>query len=197
VRQEHLPGHQPRLDEQILKCANNDDEVTIKADDSSDNVTFLFENEKVHRTSEFELKLMDITTEHLGIPDTEYLATIKMPSAEFQRICRDLTTLGDTVIIAATKEGVKFSVSGEMQSGSTLLGQHTSTDEKEPSTTVELQEPVTLTFALRYLNMFTKATALSGSVGVSMSKDVPMVVEYRIEELGYVRYYLAPKIDDE
>lgn len=48
------------------------------------------------KISDFEMKLMDIDSEHLGIPETEYEAVVTMPSAEFQRICRDLTTLGDT-----------------------------------------------------------------------------------------------------
>jgi hypothetical protein len=39
---------------------------------------------------------MDIDSEHLGIPDTEYSATITMPSGEYQRICRDLSSIGDT-----------------------------------------------------------------------------------------------------
>jgi len=39
---------------------------------------------------------MDIDSEHLGIPDTEYGATINMPSGEFLRIVRDLSTIGDT-----------------------------------------------------------------------------------------------------
>jgi proliferating cell nuclear antigen len=39
------------------------------------------------------MKLMDIDQEHLGIPDTQYDATITMSSAEFQRICRDLGAL--------------------------------------------------------------------------------------------------------
>lgn len=39
---------------------------------------------------------MDIDSEHLGIPDTEYSATIKMSASEFQRICKDLATIGDT-----------------------------------------------------------------------------------------------------
>jgi len=30
-----------------------------------------------------------------------------------------------------------------------------------------------------------------------MSPDVPLVVEYKVPELGFVRYYLAPKIEDE
>jgi len=48
------------------------------------------------KISDFELKLMDIDSEHLGIPDTEYSAVVKMPAAEFQRIMRDLSTIGDT-----------------------------------------------------------------------------------------------------
>jgi len=48
------------------------------------------------RISDFEMKLMDIDSEHLGIPETEYEAIVRMPSAEFARICRDLSTIGDT-----------------------------------------------------------------------------------------------------
>jgi len=180
----------------ILKCAANDDSVTIRADDNGDNVTFLFEGS--NKVSEFELKLMTIDSEHLGIPDTEYKATIKMPAAEFQRICRDLTILGDTVLISATKEGVKFSVSGELGSGNIMCKQNGEIDKQDEQVTIDLQEAVSLTFALRYLNWFTKATPLSGQVTLSMSKDVPLVVEYRLDDdMGHIRYYLAPKIEDE
>merc|ERR1712130_784554 len=55
--------------------------------------------------------------EQLGIPQTEYATTIKMPSSEFQRICRDLSAIGDTVTISAQKDGVKFSVNGDICSG--------------------------------------------------------------------------------
>lgn len=55
---------------------------------------------------------------------------------------------------------------------------------------------MTLTFALRYLNFFTKATSLSDQVRISMSPDVPLVVEYKMKDLGYIRYYLAPKFED-
>ena len=30
-----------------------------------------------------------------------------------------------------------------------------------------------------------------------MSCDLLLVVEYRIEEFGYIRYYLAPKVEDD
>ena len=44
--------------------------------------------------SEFDLKLMDIDQEHLGIPDTDFDAVVQLPSSEFQRICRDMAILG-------------------------------------------------------------------------------------------------------
>lgn len=42
-----------------------------------------------------------------------------------------------------------------------------------------------------------QATPLSESVTLSMSKELPILVEYRIGDMGHVRYYLAPKIEDE
>jgi Proliferating cell nuclear antigen, N-terminal domain/Proliferating cell nuclear antigen, C-terminal domain len=143
----------------ILKCAGNDDIITMKAAEDGDTVTFMFESPSAccccwaaivfvgrrtvlccvymvsrqhempatttaaattttttttqptlahylytshhslpgdDRVSDFELKLMDIDSDHLGIPDTEYSATINMPAAEYQRICRDLASIGDT-----------------------------------------------------------------------------------------------------
>lgn len=40
-----------------------------------------------------------------------------MPSTEFAKICRDLSQFGDSLVIACTKEGVKFSTSGDIGSG--------------------------------------------------------------------------------
>eukprot|EP00742_Colponemidia_sp_Colp-10_P002608 GILJ01002784.1.p1 GENE.GILJ01002784.1~~GILJ01002784.1.p1 ORF type:complete len:278 (+),score=54.23 GILJ01002784.1:53-835(+) len=180
----------------IIKCASNDDVITLKAEDSADTITFMFESDKADKISDFELKLMDIDSEHLGIPDTEYKTVIKMPAGEFQRICRDLSVLGDTVTVSATKEGVKFSVSGDMGSGNVTCRQNSDNAKEEENTTIEIQEPVSLAFALRYLNFFTKATPLSPTVSLSMSADVPLVVEYKINNMGYLRFYLAPKIDE-
>mmetsp|Transcript_15627 Transcript_15627/g.21599 ORF Transcript_15627/g.21599 Transcript_15627/m.21599 type:complete len:264 (+) Transcript_15627:108-899(+) len=181
----------------MLKCAGNDDIITMKAEDEGDAVTFMFESPKQDKISDFEMKLMDIDSEHLGIPDTDYQAVVKMPAAEFQRICRDLSSIGDTVIISVTKDGVKFTTSGDIGSANITCRQNTAVDKEGEATVIELEEPVALTFALRYLNSFTKATPLCDQVTLSMSKDLPVVVEYRIADMGYVRYYLAPKIEDD
>ena len=90
----------------ILKCAGNEDLVTLKSQEDTDTLTMMFESANQDRVSEFELKLMDIESEHLGIPETEYKCNVRLPSAEFQRIIRDLGVLGDTCTIAVNKEGI-------------------------------------------------------------------------------------------
>jgi len=181
----------------IIKCASNDDIITIKAQDQADNVEFLFESPNGEKVSTYEMKLMNLDQDHLGIPETEYCCVIKMPSGEFARICRDLSTFGESIVISCTKEGVKFSAAGDIGSANVKLAQSSSVDKEEDSVSIDMQEPVSLTFACKYLNMFTKATPLSPQVSLSMSPDVPLVVEYKIGEIGHIRYYLAPRIGDE
>lgn len=68
----------------------------MKAEDAPDVVNFTFESSESDRISEYDIKLMDIDQEHLGIPDTEYAATITLPSAEFRRITGDLSALSES-----------------------------------------------------------------------------------------------------
>ena len=51
------------------------------------------------------MKLMDMDAEHRGIPESTYDVVAKMPAAEFQRICRGLSSIGDSVVIGATNQG--------------------------------------------------------------------------------------------
>ena len=57
-------------------------------------------------------------------------------------------------------------------------------------------ERVTLSFALRYLNMFNKAFSLCNYVKLMLAAETPLVVEYEIENMGSLKYYLAPKINE-
>ncbi|KAK6517761.1 proliferating cell nuclear antigen [Arthrobotrys conoides] len=180
----------------VLRAAANEDLLTLKAEDQPDSLNLLFESSSQDRLSEYDIKLMDIDQEHLGIPETEYAATITLPSAEFQRICRDLSALSESVSIEANKDGVKFACSGDIGNGSVTLRPHTNVEDDEKSTKIELTEPVNLTFSLKYLVNFCKASSLSSSVRLCLSNEVPLLVEYQMGA-GYLRFYLAPKIGDE
>jgi proliferating cell nuclear antigen len=151
------------------------------------------ESEKI---SDFNLNLLTIDSEQLSIPETEYSSIVTMSSAEFTRICREMSQISETVTIETSKESIKFSVNGEIGGGSVTIKGNES-DKKEEQTTLEVDEPVSLSFALRYLNLFNKASNLSNQVVLSMSTDTPLVVEYRIPDLGSLRFYLAPKITED
>jgi len=66
---------------------------------------------------------MDIDSDTLGIPDTEYDVCVTMPSNEFARIVRDLSALGESVKIDVSKDGVRFTAEGEAANGNVLLKQ--------------------------------------------------------------------------
>jgi proliferating cell nuclear antigen len=80
----------------VLRCANSDDILTLKAEDAPDVVNLVFESADNDRISEYDIKLMEIDQEYLGIPDTEYAAIIQMPAPDFAKICRDLMALSES-----------------------------------------------------------------------------------------------------
>ncbi|KAL2383011.1 hypothetical protein RJZ90_002896 [Blastomyces dermatitidis] len=180
----------------VLRAAQNEDILTLKAEDSPDVINLVFESAQTDRLSEYDIKLMDIDQEHLAIPDTEYAATVDMPSTEFRRICTDLGNLSESVMIEANKDGVKFSCQGEIGNGAITLRQHTNVDNPDQNVSIALSEPVSLTFSLKYLMHFCKATGLSTSVRLCLSQEVPLLVEYGLGS-GHLRFFLAPKIGDE
>jgi len=180
----------------VLKTMSKDDVLTLRVNDDSDSIIVSMESPNQEKFSDYEIRLMDLDSEHLGIPDTDYSCIVRMPSAEFSRICRDMATIGDSVMICSTKDGVKFSAKGDIGQGNIRLVQTQNIDKEEESVTIEMKEAVALTFAVRYLNMFCKAAPLAPQVGLSMSEDTPLMCEFKIGETGYLRFYLAPKIED-
>lgn len=98
------------------------------------------------------------------------------------------------VAIEATKEGVKFSCSGDIGNGAVTLRSHTNVDKPELNVDIALSEPVALTFSLKYLVNFCKASGLSNTVKLCLSNEVPLLVEYTLASNSYLRFYLAPKV---
>jgi len=185
--------------------AFNNGSVQISSEDDSDAVKFVFEDEKGNRKQSYELRLMDLDVEQLGIPDQEYQASFTMPSNEFTKIIKDMLVIGETVNINVTKGSVQFKTDGEIGKADVQLNRGESIDDGEEDEDggesgklhLEVNDPIDLSFATQYLKKFTAAGSLAKNVSVSLSKDVPMVICYEIEDVGHLKYFLAPKIDDE
>ena len=137
--------------------------------------------------------MISLDSEHLGIPETEYTSEITMNSADFCKLCKELYSLSETVTFEISSSYVKFAVDGEVGSGSIMIKTSACESKDEDG---QKEDAVTLSFALRYLNLFNKAANLSNCVKISMAQDTPLVVEYEIDNLGKLKFYLAPKITD-
>jgi proliferating cell nuclear antigen len=172
----------------IMRLAVDDDIITIKMQDNADTVTFTFESPTRCPMMVSELKNLD--QERLAIPETDYACTVKMPAGEFQRIVKDLGRFDESLEIACTKERVQFSAAGDIGTTNTELVQSTSSDNEDEAVTIDVQEPVTLTVACSFLSMVAKAGCLAPQVTLSMSHDLPLVMEYKTG-FGHIRYYLT------
>jgi len=181
----------------ILKMCGPSDSLKLRWATDADVVSFQCESGEDDRIADFELKLMQIESEHMEIPEQHYKVVAKLPSAEFQKICRDLKEFGETMQVKASKEGITFSVQGDMGAGNVMLKPREA-EKPEEKVTLTVHEPVAATFALRYLVNFAKAAPLCGTVELGLGPDAPLLVRYNLENAdnGHMQFYLAPKIDE-
>ena len=180
----------------VMKLADNNDSISLSASQDGSHLKIVFENPKTERRTEFNLNLITIDSEHLAIPETEYASVISMGSGEFSRICKELYSISETVSVTTNREFVQFSVDGDVGSGSVKLGPNEGAG-KGDQTVLEINDSVEQQFALRYLNLFNKAATLTSFTRLCLHQEQPLVIEYNIENLGALKYFLAPKISDE
>uniref|UniRef100_A0A8C7FD02 DNA sliding clamp PCNA n=1 Tax=Oncorhynchus kisutch TaxID=8019 RepID=A0A8C7FD02_ONCKI len=164
----------------ILRCAGNEDIITLRANDTAETL-LMFETENQEKVSDYETKLMDLDVEQLRIPEQEHNCVVKMPSGEFSRICRGLSQIGDAVMITCAEGGVQFSASGELGTGNIKLSQTNIVDNEDESVREKARA------------IIPNYSSLSNTVTLCMSAGVPLVMEYRIADIGHIKYYLAPK----
>ena len=60
----------------VMKLADNGDSITLQAENEANHLKVIFENPKTERTTEFNLNLITIDSEHLAIPETDYQALV-------------------------------------------------------------------------------------------------------------------------
>ncbi|CAG9312932.1 unnamed protein product [Blepharisma stoltei] len=179
----------------LLKIAGNDDSIKLKSESDSGILTLTFQGPNNEKICEFNLNLLTLDAEHLGIPEQEYSAEVKMSSLEFTKICRELTQVTDTLNISIDKEAIKFAVSGNVGAGCITMRGNVS-DKVEENLFIRVNGNVNMAFSLRYLNLFNKAAMLSEEVVLFLSPEVPIVIQF-VFDLGELKYFLAPKVADD
>ncbi|BAT80542.1 hypothetical protein LR48_Vigan07g001300 [Vigna angularis] len=192
----------------IFHVSSEDDIITVEECPEPEGVSLVFQNPRHDKTSEFRMKEISIDkewllhplhipeVEHHSILETENLATLKMPSLVFQRICSELADIGDSgsvlVTIKVTEEAIKFKTKGELGTSIVTCSQKFDVQKPEESVVIEMNEPVRVKFSLKLINSVTKAASLSDRVTINFLREMPSVFEYKIAQTGYARFYLHP-----
>ena len=131
---------------EILTCAGKEDIIILRTEDNADALGLVFEAPNQEKVSAHDMKLMGLDVKQLGIPEQEYSCAIKMSSGEFAIRCLALSHTGDFVVVSSAKGRVKFSASGALRNGNIKLSQTSNADKEEDTVTIEINEPVQLTF---------------------------------------------------
>merc|ERR1712241_241905 len=90
----------------ISKICGPSDSLKMRYANDADTVNFQCETADEDRIADFDLRLMQIESEHMEIPEQQYKVVAKLPSSEFLKVCRDLKEFGETMQIQATKDGI-------------------------------------------------------------------------------------------
>ena len=174
----------------LLKVAGTDDVGTLLVRDTD--VIGMFVANDAGRHTAYKVRALDVDTERFVVPDTVYDAVVKIPSGAFQRLVRDMLAVGSTIRIERMVDRVRLSCRGDFVEQETEL-MYTSTDDPGGCSSAATASPDVISgvFSLKHLGLFTKCSSLSQNTTLFMKKEFPLLVEFRVANLGTLSFLLA------
>jgi len=196
--------------DKFLKLADNREKLTLElSDDEPAEIGIIIEHIKGARTkSRYAMSLLDLEVETLGVPDMEYSWVGRLKASEYLTTCDSLLKINDFIEIQFTSQKLTFSNDGEICKNAKIeydcTGDAVDADDwydfKNADCSSILKSSsgsMSYNFSAKYLRCFAKSGCLSEYVLIHMHEDVPLLLEYSITGFGSLKYYLAPKQDDD
>lgn len=147
----------------LVKSSGNNDTITMYVTNSdTSRLNIKVENKDKNSKIHSKLKLLDVDEDILRIPDIEFDSVITMHSNEFQRICRDLSNIAETLIIES--KGDRFSMSAEGDIGEISIDIGETQNGLVFAKKSEEGQTVNGKFDLKYLTLFIKSSSLCSQV---------------------------------
>lgn len=169
----------------LLKTITNNDVLKIEINSKEFmDIEIISETKKM--SSRFQLKLLDINESRIEVPGVEMTTVTTLPSADFQRFCRDMSNIGNDIEIIRSRKTLKLKCDGD------FANQETSIECPEES------PDISGLYSLKYLNIFTKATAMCASVQIIQEiSNRFLILKYNVANLGELKFYLATKVSED
>lgn len=175
----------------LIKTINNSDTVSMYIkEDNKNELGIVISNSDKNSLTNFKIKLLDLDINDITIPDVDIECIITMPSNDFQRMCRDMMNISETIEIISGEDNLRIVCEGDFASQETVIGQATHGLVFSRHT-----NEVRGKFSLKYLNLFTKSTNLCNTIELYLKNNYPLIMKYNVANLGEIRFCLAPKAD--
>jgi proliferating cell nuclear antigen len=180
----------------LINSIDNDDTLTIyieNADYVDGIVSYLglkFENGDIKQSKTQKLRLIEPEPEELEYPDVKFSSIINLPSADFQKIIRDLSCISDKLEIKSVGNELIFKCQGQFASAEIHRAESDGSMGfilKQDSSKVIQGE-----FSLKNLGYFIKCTNLCSQIEIYLENDLPLVVKYYVASLGMIQLCLSP-----
>jgi proliferating cell nuclear antigen len=169
----------------LLKTITNNDVLTLSVM-SKEFMDIHIKSEAKKTTTNFQLKLLDINENRIQVPDINMTTVTTMQSADFQRMCRDMSNIGVNIEIIRENNLLTMKCAGD------FANQETSIE------CVDESPHISGLYSLRYMNTFTKATSMCSTVQLMQEPDSKfLILKYNVADLGELKFYLASKVSED
>jgi len=175
----------------LINSIDNDDTLTIyieNADYTEGIVSHLalkFENGEIKQCKTQKLRLIEPDPEELEYPDVKFSSIINLPSADFQKIIRDMSCISDKIEIKSVGNELIFKCSGQFASAE--IHRAESDGSMEFALKPDSSKVIQGEFSLKNLGYFIKCTNLCSQIEVYLENDLPLVVKYNVASLGEIK----------
>ena len=183
----------------LINTIDNDDTLTIYIEEADYNdgiVQFLglkFENGEIKQHKIQKLRLIEPDNEELDIPNVKFSSILNLPSADFQKIVRDLSCISDKIEIKSitTNDGAELIFKCIGGFAHAEIRRAESDGNMEYIKKQEKSKIIQGEFSLKNLGYFIKCTNLCNQIEMYLENDMPLVVKYNVASLGEIRLCLA------
>lgn len=177
----------------LVKTSGTHDTITMYMDsNATDELGIKIQNAEKNSLTDFKLKLLDVDDEIITLPDVEFDNVITMPSTFFQRLCRDMLNISETMFIRSEGNRLVMGCNGDFARQETVIGEA----DAGMNMSARSDKVIEGRFSLKYLSLFAKASNLSNTIELFLKDAYPLILKYNVASLGELRFCVAPKIDE-
>ena len=136
------------------------------------------------------IKIQNLQTIDIDIPEG-YQKPIIVPSSDYQKMCKDMSNIGNCINITAKNFHIKFKcTAGGVLKRHVEFGEDLDSDDNEDEdTTPEYNQE----FDIEQLSRITKITGLSNNIYIYSQTGLPLLFKSNIGSLGKISMYIKSK----